>query len=110
MPTFEIGLRVVNPNDVELKLRGVSYTVTLAGRDVITGAGKELPVIDSYSEGTFTLTAAASFSEGFLIMTDLMKNPRDSIRYEVSTKLDVGSIMPAIRVKEVGEISLSQLR
>lgn len=107
IPSFAIGLRVVNPGPTPLKLRGVSYSINLAGRQLITGAGKDLPVIDGYSEGTFTLTAAASLLEGLRLFNDLMNDTRTDIPYEVSTKLDVGAFMPAIRVREEGIVSLA---
>jgi len=107
IPSFEIGLRVVNPGAAPLKLRGVAYSVNLAGRKLITGAGKDLPVIDGYSEGTFTLTAAASLLEGLRLFNDLINESGDEIPYEVETKLDVGTFMPAIRVRESGTVSLT---
>lgn len=106
-PSFEIGLRVVNPNREALELQGIAYTISLEGRELITGVGKDLPVIEGYSEGTFTVTASASLYEGIRLLTDLMSSPRDTLRYEVSTKLDVGAFRPAIRVKDAGELMLA---
>ncbi len=107
LPSFEIGLRVVNTGAAPLKLRGVSYTVNLAGRKLVTGAGKDLPVIEGYSEGTFTLTASASLLEGLRLFNDLINESADDIPYEVETKLDVGTFMPPIRVRESGRLSLT---
>ena len=107
IPSFEIGLRVVNPGSVPLKLRGVSYSINLAGRKLITGAGKDLPVIEGYSEGTFTLTASASLLEGLRLFNELINSSNTDIPYEVETKLDVGAFMPAIRVREAGTVSLA---
>lgn len=106
VPDFEIGLRVINPNSAPLKLQGIAYTITLEDRELIKGVGKDLPVIEGYSEGTFTVTASMSFYEGLQLLGDLMNNPRDRIRYDLETKLDVGTFMPAIRVRDSGEISL----
>lgn len=107
IPSFEIGLRVINPNAEPLKLRGMSYTVSLAGRQVVTGVGKDLPIIEGYGEGTFTVTAAASINEGMRLIGDLLNTQRESIPYELSSKLDVGAFIPAIRLKDKGTISLA---
>ncbi|MDH3751374.1 MAG: hypothetical protein OEU40_12330, partial [Gammaproteobacteria bacterium] len=48
LPAFEIGLRVINPNIEPLELRGVSYTISIEGHDIIKGVGNDLPVIDGY--------------------------------------------------------------
>jgi len=104
--SFEIGLRVVNPNRDPLELQGVAYTITLEGHKLITGVGKDLPVIDGYSEGTFTLNASASLFQAIQLLGDLMNDPKDRISYDLDTKLDIGTFYPAIRVRNSGEISL----
>ena len=44
-PKFEIGLHIVNPNNVPLELEGVAYTASIEGNQVLAGASNELPVI-----------------------------------------------------------------
>jgi len=110
VPNFEIGLRVVNPNNFPLELQGLAYTVELAGREVVTGVGSDLPVIAAYGEGTFKVTAAVSLMEGFRLMSDLMAQPSDRIPYKLTTKLDVGTFMPAIRVMDEGELTFAPPR
>jgi LEA14-like dessication related protein len=103
---FEIGLRVVNPNPDAIKLRGIAYTISLEGRQLITGAGNDLPTIKGYSEGDISITAFASMFEAMRLFGDLMNEPKETLHYELNTKLDVGAMYPAIRVKDAGEISL----
>lgn len=106
MPSFEIGLRVINPNREALKLQGVAYTVSLEGHELIKGVGNELPVIDAYGEGEFKLTASANLFAGIRLITDLMSSNRDSFSYELEAKLDIGAFRPTIRVRDSGKISL----
>jgi len=110
MPKFEIGLHVINPNSDSLKLKGVAYTVSVEGRELIKGVGNDLPVIEGYGEGDFTVTAAASLFEGAMLLKDLMSGPMDSLGYEFEAKLDVGTFIPAIRIKDEGEFSLQPTR
>lgn len=107
MPAFAIGLRVINPNSVALNLRGVSYTVSLDGNEVIKGVGNDLPVIEAYGEGEFNLTASANLFAGIRLVTDLLKSNKDTFSYEVEAKLDIGALRPKIRVKDGGKISLN---
>jgi len=106
MPAFEIGLRVINPNREALELKGVSYTVSLEGHEIITGVGNELPVIEAYGEGEFKLTASANLFAGIRLLTDLMSSGNDSFKYSFEAKLDIGTFRPAIRVKDSGKIAL----
>lgn len=110
MPSFEIGLHVVNPNREPLKLVGASYTVSLDGRDLITGVANDLPVIDGYGEGDFTLTATANLIAGARFISDLLRSGKESVRYELEAKLDVGGLRPTIRVRDSGEIALGSGR
>ena len=106
MPQFEIGLRVINPNRETLKIRGVSYTVSLEGQELIKGVDNRLPAIEGYGTGDVTLTAAPNLLAGIRLITDLMSGPRDTFDYALEAKLDVGALMPAIRVRDEGEIAL----
>lgn len=106
MPEFEIVLNVTNPNRDALELEGITYTVRLNGRDLVKGVGNDLPVIDGYGSGDFTLSASASMYSGIRFFSDLMKSNSESIRYEVEAKLDVGRFRPAIRIKDSGDFSM----
>ena len=80
--------------------------MSLDGRDLITGVANDLPVIDGYGEGNFTLTATANLIAGARFVSDLLRSGKDSVRYELEAKLDVGGLRPAIRVRDAGEIAL----
>ncbi len=107
MPAFAIGLRVINPNPEALTLRGISYTVSLDGYEVIQGVGNDLPVIEAYGEGEFNLTASANLFAGMRLFSDLLKSNKDTFTYGVEAKLDIGAFRPSIRVRDGGEISLN---
>ena len=106
LPNFEIGLEVVNPNAEALRLRGISYGISLGGHELIKGVGNDLPVIAAYGQGEFKLTASANLLAGMQLFGDLMNGPLNSVPYEFDAKLDIGALRPAIRVKESGAIWL----
>ncbi len=106
LPNFEIGLHVINPNAQALNIRGMSYTVSLEGHELVKGVANDLPVIDAYGEGDVTVTAAANLFAGIRLITELMSGPRDSFDYSLEAKLDVGSFIPAIRIRDAGTVSL----
>jgi LEA14-like dessication related protein len=107
MPDFEIVLNVINPNREPLELEGIAYTVNLNGRDLIKGVGNDLPVIEGYGSGDFTLTASVSLYSGIRFFSDMTKSKDGGIQYELEAKLDIGSFRPAIRIKETGEFSMT---
>ena len=107
MPEFEIVLNVINPNREPLELEGIAYTVSLNGRDLIKGVGNDLPVIEGYGSGDFTLAASVSVYSGLRFFNDLMKSKDGVVRYELEAKLDIDSFWPAVRIKETGEFPMT---
>lgn len=107
LPSFEIGLHVINPNLEPLELAGVSYTISLDGHKIIKGVGNELPTIEGYGEGTFTLTASVSVIAGIRLFRSLMEKGNDRLDYSFDAKLDPGAYKRKIRISDSGSISLS---
>jgi len=107
MPTFEIGLHILNPNSTDLRLEGIVYTVSIQGHDVVKGVGKDFPVIDGYSEQTVKLTAAANLLAGVRLVMDLMNSPDEDLQYSFEAKLDTGGFGRSIRVRETGSFRMN---
>lgn len=110
VPDFEIGLRVVNPNPVKLELAGISYTISLAGNELIKGVASELPAVAAYGEGDVKLTASANMFAGARLISDLMRQNSNSVAYSFEAKLDLVGLAPTIRVRDSGDISLASMR
>jgi LEA14-like dessication related protein len=106
-PRFEIGLHVTNPNRVALALEGLSYSVNIEGHQLLTGVANDLPVIKGYGEGDITLMATADLFNSISLISDLMRQPRDTFSYEIIATLDLGGMYPDIPVKKQGQISLA---
>lgn len=106
VPRFEILLRVINPNAESLNLRGLSYTVALAGEDIIEGVANDLPSVPGYGEAQVKVLAAVSLLAGARLVADLMQGPKRPVDYELRAKLDVGAMLPTIRIQEKGSLTL----
>lgn len=105
VPKFEIGLHVINPNRIPLKLLGMSYEVELEGHRVLTGVANQLPLIAAYGEGDVLLQATPDLFSTLSLFTDLMNQPREKFNFNFSARLDVGKFLPKIRVEKSGQIS-----
>jgi len=107
LPTFEIGLVVLNPNPEPLRLQGVAYSIRLDGQPLMDGVSNELPVIEGYGRGTVTLNAAVNVLGGIRLVNSLMRSPRETFDYEFRAKLDPVGFSRNIRVTESGRIDLT---
>jgi len=106
LPTFEIGLRIINPNSAPIELQGVVYSISLQGRELVKGVGKDYPTIEGYSEGDITLSASANLLEGIRFIAAMVQAHDQPLEYEFEAKLDVGGVFPSLRVSETGSLNL----
>ena len=107
LPRFEIDLAVTNPNAVALKLAGIAYSVSLDGNELITGVGRDLPEVAAYGSETFTVTANLDLLAGAGLVRSLMATDTDRFDYAFEARLDPGPLIPDIRVRDAGTVSLS---
>jgi LEA14-like dessication related protein len=105
-PSFEVGLRIINPNRNDLAIQGIVYTIALEGHEVVKGVGKDYPVVEAYSQQDITLLASVNLLSGLRLIGDLMRAESGALRYEFTAKLDPGGFYPSIRVSESGQLDL----
>lgn len=105
-PRFLIKLRVQNPNEQSLDISGISYSIALAGREVLTGVSKDIPVIEGYSEGIVTLDASLKLFQMLRLLASLGQSEADKLTYRFAAKIDFKGLVPTQRLEEEGELSL----
>jgi LEA14-like dessication related protein len=105
-PRFEIKLRVINPNRQTLDIAGISYSIELAGSELITGVANEVSPIEGYGEGVVTLDAGLQLLELLRLMTSLDTTRSEPLVYRFSAKIDFYGLVPTQRLEESGEITL----
>ena len=104
-PKYEIGMRVVNPNAVKLNLRGMSYKIFLNYFQVVEGTAKDLHAVPANGESEFKVVGTISLFEGMRFVQDLMKNDNGQVDYRLQAKLDVGALVPSIRIEQAGSFT-----
>ncbi len=104
-PRFRIGLQVVNPNSRALTLNGMSYSVTIEGNRVLTGARGDLPTVPAYGMADFVIEASPDLFGSARLLGGLLNNPRDDLNYSFKANLDVGRLWPNITIEENGTFS-----
>ncbi|MCR9104740.1 MAG: LEA type 2 family protein [Gammaproteobacteria bacterium] len=105
-PRFEIKLRVINPNTTALDIAGVSYSIALLDRELITGVTNDVPLIEGYSEEVVTLEAGIQLFELLRLFTTLGAAADEPLQYRFSAKIDFKGLLPTQRVEDTGVINL----
>ena len=106
-PRFEIQLRVINPNKETLDIAGISYSIELLGRELITGVVNDVSPIAGYGEGIVTLDAGLQLLELFRIMVSLGTASSEPLAYRFTAKIDFNGFIPTQRLEDNGEITLN---
>lgn len=106
-PRFEIKLRIANPNEMSFDIAGISYSVDVLGRELLSGVTNDIPVIEGYSEGVVTLEAGLQLLEILRLVAGLGREMTDTLEYRFAAKVDFRGLMPTQRVEETGTFSFN---
>ena len=109
VPTFEIGLHIINPNRDPLNIDGLYYTVNIEGHKVLAGVASDLPKIKGYGEGDITIKATVDLLSGAKLIRSLLIQPTSRLEYTFNAKLDMGPFIPTMNIVEKGQISADNL-
>ncbi len=111
---FRIALRVMNPNDFGLDIRGVRCEVNIDGKHFATGVGDQRSEIPAYGTGLVPVRVYASTLKMFssvMAMVQGMDGQAGSlapIHYEISGTIRLGgAINRTVPFHSKGELSLN---
>ncbi|MFA0812217.1 LEA type 2 family protein [Microbulbifer epialgicus] len=106
---FRIHLRVFNPNNSELALSGLYYTLHLAGHKVMTGTSNNLVPIAPYGQDDIAVDATASLVGSLFAAAKVINLNQNTVPYELEAKLGLHrSLLPSIKVRKSGVVNLAQ--
>lgn len=104
---IEVSLLIANPNDRDLTLRGMSYTVGIENFDVLSGVTDQLPTLAAYQETPVKVVVTANVLQLVRLIEHFSRNGvKENVNYNFSAKLDFSAWLPALRVNEKGSIPL----
>jgi len=106
-PRFEIVLRVVNPNTQQLDIAGISYSVELLDRELISGVANDIAPIEGYGEGKVTLQADLQLFELLRLLASIGESGTGPLTYRFSAKIDFKGLLPTQRIEDTGQITLN---
>ncbi|MDB2705058.1 LEA type 2 family protein [Pseudomonadota bacterium] len=109
VPSFDIGLRIVNPNSTALPLVGMSYSVEVEGNRILSGAKPNLPKISAYETADIFIKATPDLLGSARLIQQLLSTKSNSLSYLFKAKLDAGSLMPYINIEESGDFGINDL-
>src|SRR5688572_27978749 len=104
---FRIGLRVINPNDRVLPVKGLSYSLSLNGYYLLDGVTNKVPTLEPYSETLVEVETATDLVGALRFLNDLVQNSNlEHLTYNLTADVSVQGWLGKITVEETGEVPL----
>ncbi len=106
---LKVRVRVQNPNDRELPVKGVSAKLEIAGEEFASGVSANSFVVPAFGEAEFDLLVDASMARTLIRMVGKSKQdqPRESLDYRMSGKVSLSSgFVRSIPFDESGSLKL----
>ena len=87
---FKVRLRVDNPNDIELPVTGLEFTVFMAGDRFAEGMGNEQFLLPAKGNAEFDMLVTTNFVSSFGRLLSRSSNGKlEDVEYEIVGKISV---------------------
>ncbi|MEH6529032.1 MAG: LEA type 2 family protein [Porticoccus sp.] len=105
---FAISLNILNPNNSELNISGLSYHLKLQGHKVVSGVSSGLQPIPAFGQSAIKLEASANLFGGFRAVEALLNSDSGLVEFELETRISTSWWRWPITVVESGSINIDQ--
>lgn len=86
---LRLGLRVQNPNDAEIAIAGLSFSVEVNGQPFAQGVSDHAVRVPRYGEATLQVSAVTGLASLWRQLRELQKGGRESIGYRLQGRLNL---------------------
>ncbi|MBV6417345.1 MAG: hypothetical protein CMLOHMNK_02007 [Steroidobacteraceae bacterium] len=110
---FKVHLRVQNPNDRALPVKGITANMELNGEEFAQGIAGDSFTVPAMGEAEFDMLLTANMAGAILrLVTDMQRGKAaDSLEYRMHGKLSLASgFLRSIPFDEKGSLELGDLR
>ena len=111
---IRVRLRVQNPNDITLPVRGLNVNFELDGEEFARGVTSRAFDVPAFGEAEFDMMVTANAATAILRLVQAGRDregPRDSIGYRISGKLSTSlGLLRTVPFEEKGELPFGQLK
>ncbi|KAA3652997.1 MAG: hypothetical protein DWQ11_09770 [Proteobacteria bacterium] len=105
---FGLSLRVLNPNDAEIPIDGLSFTVELNGKPFAKGVSNQAVTVPRLSEAMLEVEAVSSLT-GLLRQFGAMAKGQERIDYRIHGTLYTGRLFGGVPFDQRGEVDFADL-
>lgn len=103
-----IKLRVMNPNDADLSIDGVTFDVDVNGQSFAKGVSNKAVTVPRFGEAVLDLSAVSTLGSLLRQLGDLAKSGRETVEYRVHGRF-YGGGMNGVPFDSKREVKLPKL-
>lgn len=105
---FALKLRLVNPNDLRLDIKGLVFDFSVEGVELMRGSSRDIPVIEPYGEAEFSVEGSANMLDAAkLLFHELQSDPDAKFDYVLKSRIDLANHWPStFHITRDGKIDL----
>jgi LEA14-like dessication related protein len=87
---FKVRVKVINPNDLELPVKGLEYTILMMGDSFAEGTTSESFLLPAMGEAEFDMLVTTNFVSSFgRLLSRVQGGKLENIDYEITGKIMV---------------------
>ncbi len=105
---YAFKLRVLNPNDMDIAVTGMSFEITLNNQPFAKGVSNRPVLLPRLGETVFEVSAVSDLSGFIRQINELRKGNLDSVSYHIKGRL-IGSSFPDLYFENSGRIAFPNL-
>ena len=107
--TFELKLRMSNPNDIELPIKGMSYALNVMGNKLASGVSDEAFTLKPFNEEIVTFKVTTNLLQAGRTLLKLVEGKGTTIDYALKGKIKTDKfLLGTIPVNKVGKLDLDK--
>lgn len=105
---FALKLRIQNPNDVELRINGLSFEIELNGQSFITGLSDRGVTVPRFGEAMLEVMATSTLGSALKQLRDLQQGGRERVEYRIVGRLNLSG-MGTVPFERRGDLQMPAL-
>jgi len=107
---FKVRVKVINPNDLELPVKGLEYTILMMGDSFAEGMTNESFMLPAMGEAEFDMLVTTNFVSSFgRLLSRVQGGKLENIDYEITGKIMVEKgMLRKIPVNHRGTVDFSR--
>jgi len=107
---FKVRVLVKNPNDLEIAVRGIEYTIILMGDSFAEGESMDQFVLPAKGEAEFDMLVTTNFVSSFgRLLSRVSGGKLQDLNYEIAGKLRLDKgVMRTIPFNHQGTVNISR--